>query len=77
MQKIFFNKTSGEKVCGIIIVPIDGQVKPEGKKYNYIDNTQHGVSTFLGTMKRKFPAATHVNFYCKKTGNFMERIELQ
>ena len=76
MQKIFFNRTSGEKISGIVIVPVPGEEKAEGKKYLYIDNTQHGVSTFCSNMKKKFPSATHINFYCKKTGNKIGQIHL-
>lgn len=45
-------------------------------KYSYIDNSPAGVSKFMAFVKKKFPAATHVNFYCSKTGNFMEKIHL-
>ena len=78
MQKIFFYKTSGEKVTAIIITPdADPKNKPAAAKYSYIDNSPKGVSTFMAFANRKFPKATHVNFYCKKTGQFMERILLE
>jgi hypothetical protein len=77
MSKIFFYKTSEKKVRGIVIEPVPGQDKPLARKYEYIYNSPAGISTFLGNMKKKFPNATHVNFYCRKTNSFIEKIYLE
>lgn len=34
-----------------------------GKKYHNISDRQQDIDKFCKTMKAKFPAATHVNFY--------------
>lgn len=77
IQKKYFLKTSGEKVRGIVIVPDPVTKEASGKKYEYIDNTIYGVTTFLRFAKRRFPAAIHVNFYCRKTDQFIETIHLE
>lgn len=76
MQKKYFLKTSGEKVSAIIIVPV-GPDEFEGKKYSHIDNSPKGYYTFIAFAKKKFPGATEINFYCKKTGDFMEKTLLE
>lgn len=68
-------KGKGPKVQAIIFVESE---KP--KKYSYVVNSIAGISTFMGTMKRKFPNAEYVNFYTRPTatdkGRFIERIYL-
>lgn len=78
MQKIYFYKTAEKKVRAIVIVPDPtDSTRATGKKYEYVYNSPAGINTFLGNMKRKFPAATHINFYCRKTGSFLEKIYLE
>ena len=76
MIKIYFYQTPKDKVCGIVIVPIPGQ-RPAGKKYNYVDNTPRGINTFISNMEKKFPAATHIDFYCKHNKTKIGTIYLQ
>jgi len=74
----YFSNTDEKKLTGIVIVP-DPVIpkKVEGKKYEHIDNTAAGVTTFLTTMKQKFPTATHCNFYGKRKKYFIDRINLE
>lgn len=72
----FFYNTSEKKCTAIIIVPLPG-CQQQGKKYQHIENTQAGILTFIAFAKRKFRTATHVNFYGKKTGSYIDRIELE
>jgi hypothetical protein len=72
-----YRRTFKERyLIGIVIAVIDG--KPTGKKYVHnIKDTTHYKGKFCNDMKRKWPTATHVNFYDKTTGEFSERIELE
>lgn len=66
-----------EYLIGIVIVP-DDNGKFSGKKYVHnIKDTDHYKNKFCNDMKRKFPTAIKVNFYYKKSGEFLETIHLE
>lgn len=64
-------------LIAIVIVP-DGSGGFSGKKYVHnIKDTDHYKNKFCNDMKRKFADAIKVNFYIKKTGEFLETIHLE
>lgn len=77
-MKLYFENTDEIKMTAIVIVPDPTAPKGiAGKKYRGVDNSNAGVTTFTATMKRKFPSATHCNFYGKERGYFIDRVEME
>jgi hypothetical protein len=79
-MQLFFPNITDKKVQAIIIIPADRPGdKDTGKKFQYIDNSPHGISTFLSYAKRTFIKASHINFYTRPVkgsykGNYIDRI---
>lgn len=74
MEKIIDSKE--KKVVGIIICdPPDPLSGKKALKYSHIDCTHKGVGTFL-RFAVKFPTAQYINFYGKKSGQYIDRIYL-
>lgn len=72
MNKLPDKELYGKKICGIIHTDVMQVNNVKALKYNYVDNTERGLRTFLAFAK-KFPGATHVNFYNKKDRSFIEQ----
>jgi len=72
MEKILNSKE--KKVTAIIICeppdPVSGNT---ALKYSFIDCTPRGINTFL-IFAAKFPTAQYINFYGKKSRNYLDRI---
>lgn len=71
----YFQNTPDKKIRAIVIIDVVGQPL-QGKRYDHVDNTIRGVTTFLTFAKRQFPGATHCNFYTRDKV-FLERIILE
>lgn len=74
MEKIL--KSKEKKVAAIIICdPPDPLTGRTALKYSHIDCTPRGLNTFLN-FAVKFPTAQYINFYGKKSRNYLDRIYL-
>jgi len=76
MKDTFYS--TEEKLSAIIFFDKDHPLyggKPV--KYEYVTNSKTlGVQTFVSFVKREFPDAQYINFYSRKTGNYLGRIYL-
>lgn len=66
MEKTYYN--------AIVIEPVLGE-KPLAHKYRH-NITDKYLPKFVNDMQKKFPLATHINFYNKKTRVFYKQVQL-
>jgi len=59
-------------LTAIIIFPGVGKVK-NAAKYRNIKHSEASVNRFLKFVSQKFPDWEHVNFYCRRTKNYLFR----
>jgi hypothetical protein len=64
MQR-YFQNTDQKKIIGIVITIDKSTGEIQGKKYCFVDNTDQGIRSFKKQMAKKFPDATHINFYAR------------
>lgn len=58
----------------IVVQPVPGE-KP--LTWKYIHNiTDRYIPKFIKSMKRKYPDATHINFYYKLSRKFVKQVQL-
>lgn len=61
-------------LTAIIIFPGTGKVK-NAAKYRNIKHSEAAVNRFLKFVSQKFPNWEHVNFYCRRSKNYLFRKE--
>jgi len=67
--------TPDKKLIAIVMDNVGGRAV--GKKFEHgIKDTTNSKSKFCRDMHKRFPQATHVNFYDKETGLYKEQILL-
>lgn len=60
-------------LTAIIIFPGTGKVK-NAAKYRNIKNSEAAINRFLKFVGQKFPNWEHVNFYDRRTKNYLFRV---
>lgn len=72
MDKLPNEQSYGKKVSAIIYCNVKQVNDKQFLKYSYVDNSFAGLDKFIKFAKR-FPGATHINFYSKTDYRFIEQ----